>query len=153
DSYLKECAARNGLPVPEISAEACDALIAYDWPGNIRELRNAVERALAMCDSGVIQPGDLPEAVRTFGQRPRTNLLNGADRHSPLPASPEFSRTGPESISIFEPTAGESRAQHPGLSACSSRDTAPNAGGEVPVDGQMSPLARARAEGELERIK
>ncbi|HEX8686749.1 MAG TPA: helix-turn-helix domain-containing protein, partial [Pyrinomonadaceae bacterium] len=38
-------------------------LVSYDWPGNIRELENAVIRAVALCDS-VVRPEDLPERVR-----------------------------------------------------------------------------------------
>ena len=39
----------------------------YDWPGNIRELENAVVRAAALCDE-IIRPEDLPERVRNFSK-------------------------------------------------------------------------------------
>jgi two-component system response regulator AtoC len=45
------------------SGEALAMLESYSWPGNIRELENAVVRAVAMCD-GTIRPQDLPERVR-----------------------------------------------------------------------------------------
>jgi DNA-binding NtrC family response regulator len=41
-------------PVPRLSVEAVDALAAYHWPGNIRELRNILERALILCQGDVI---------------------------------------------------------------------------------------------------
>ncbi|MEX3788692.1 sigma-54 interaction domain-containing protein [Paraburkholderia sp. BR14374] len=47
-----------------ISAEALAPLRAYAWPGNIRELRNVLERANLLADGGVIRPEHLPEAVR-----------------------------------------------------------------------------------------
>jgi len=50
-------------PAVKFSAEALTALEEYPWPGNIRELENAVVRAVAMCD-GLIRPKDLPELVR-----------------------------------------------------------------------------------------
>ncbi|MGF6962162.1 DNA-binding NtrC family response regulator [Paraburkholderia youngii] len=47
-----------------ISAEALALLRAYAWPGNIRELRNVLERANLLADGGVIRPEHLPEALR-----------------------------------------------------------------------------------------
>jgi len=46
---------------PQISAEALKLLQAYHWPGNLRELRNALDYACAVCSGGYIQPGDLPD--------------------------------------------------------------------------------------------
>jgi DNA-binding NtrC family response regulator len=47
------------------SPDALELLEQYPWPGNIRELENAVVRAAAMCD-GVIRPQDLPERIRDY---------------------------------------------------------------------------------------
>ncbi|MEC7240941.1 MAG: sigma-54 dependent transcriptional regulator [Myxococcota bacterium] len=44
-----------------ISQDAMEALIGWDWPGNIRELENVMERSVLLCDSQCIQPSDLPE--------------------------------------------------------------------------------------------
>jgi len=46
--------------VSGISAEAVALLMAHDWPGNIRELENAVERAFILCETGPIEPMHLP---------------------------------------------------------------------------------------------
>jgi two-component system response regulator HydG len=46
------------------SDEALDLLCQYSWPGNIRELRNAVERGLAMARGDLIVPSDLPQSLR-----------------------------------------------------------------------------------------
>jgi DNA-binding NtrC family response regulator len=54
----------GGQPI-SFSRDAVQMLENYDWPGNIRELENAVERAAALCDQ-VIRPEDLPERVRHF---------------------------------------------------------------------------------------
>ena len=45
------------------SAEAERALLAYDWPGNIRELENAIERAVVLAETDTVLPEDLPEAI------------------------------------------------------------------------------------------
>jgi DNA-binding NtrC family response regulator len=63
-SFQKEFAARNRPEVHGFSPAALRALQAYDWPGNIRELRNVVERAFALCEGPEVTPPDLPDAVR-----------------------------------------------------------------------------------------
>ena len=47
--------------VQGVAAEALSLLMAYDWPGNIRELENAIERAFILCNGGYITIGHLPE--------------------------------------------------------------------------------------------
>jgi NtrC-family two-component system response regulator AlgB len=48
---------------PELSAEAEQVLLAYPWPGNLRELRNAIERAVILSASQVLAPQAFPERV------------------------------------------------------------------------------------------
>jgi len=53
----------------KISSEAMKILTRYDWPGNIRELQNAIERPLIVCQSNEIQPAHLPkELLETMGE-------------------------------------------------------------------------------------
>src|ERR1700761_4445951 len=54
---------RNGRPAA-IERDALHRLLAYPWPGNIRELRNVIRTALAICDGGVIRRVDLPREIR-----------------------------------------------------------------------------------------
>jgi DNA-binding NtrC family response regulator len=54
---------RQGTTPPRFSDEVMGALKCYRWPGNVRELQNAVERATALCDGGVVLVKDLPERV------------------------------------------------------------------------------------------
>ncbi len=56
--YLKFFASRQGHPL-EFHPEAETAIRDYDWPGNLRELRNAVERATILSEGGIITRGDL----------------------------------------------------------------------------------------------
>ena len=49
-----------GRPAAGISRDAHDALLSYPWPGNARELRNALERATILCDGGLITVEHLP---------------------------------------------------------------------------------------------
>jgi transcriptional regulator with GAF, ATPase, and Fis domain len=52
-------------PVLQIAPAALEALMAYPWPGNIRELQNCLERAVILCESDTIQPGHLQLAPAT----------------------------------------------------------------------------------------
>jgi DNA-binding NtrC family response regulator len=61
---LNELSAAGGLGIRSFSPDAMKALEAWHWPGNIRELRNVVERAVALGNSPVIEFSDLPETVR-----------------------------------------------------------------------------------------
>jgi DNA-binding NtrC family response regulator len=50
----------------KVTPAAMKALLQYDWPGNIRELENCVERAIALGDQQVIDVDDLPPAIRAL---------------------------------------------------------------------------------------
>src|SRR5262245_32903048 len=51
--------ARLGMAPPAVSDEAMELLSTHDFPGNVRELENVIERALTLCDGAVIRPGDV----------------------------------------------------------------------------------------------
>ena len=60
DYFLNKFAAERGLRKITFSSSAMKTLLSYDWPGNIRELENAVERAVVMGDGNRIVMDDLP---------------------------------------------------------------------------------------------
>jgi DNA-binding NtrC family response regulator len=62
--FLDVHAARTGKLLTHIEPEAVEALMAYDWPGNIRELENVVERAVVLADGPSLTAADLPPEVR-----------------------------------------------------------------------------------------
>jgi NtrC-family two-component system response regulator AlgB len=68
DNYLKFFAATKGQPKLKFSREASLALADYPWPGNLRELRNVVERAVILASGEEIQPSDLPEEFTADGE-------------------------------------------------------------------------------------
>ena len=61
DAFLEQLAAEAGLSrTPAVGDDAAALLAAYAWPGNIRELRNMMERALLLSDGEDIEPDHLP---------------------------------------------------------------------------------------------
>lgn len=59
-NFLARFAAQEGLEsVPELSPQALASLESHDWPGNIRELENAIQRAVVFCSGSLIEPEDL----------------------------------------------------------------------------------------------
>ncbi len=66
EHFLKQSQADHELTL-QFSAEALDCFRNYSWPGNIRELRNVIERAVALARSEIIEIGDLPETLRRQG--------------------------------------------------------------------------------------
>jgi DNA-binding NtrC family response regulator len=62
--FLKVAAGENSKPFRELTADAMQLLENYPWPGNIRELRAAIERAVVMAGGAKITVRDLPSSVR-----------------------------------------------------------------------------------------
>jgi len=67
-------------PIHTISEDAMRRIVAYDWPGNIRELENAIERAVALGSGPILHVGDLPSNL----QYAAPEKLNDADELVPL---------------------------------------------------------------------
>ena len=67
EHFVTRFAAELGKPVQGLAAESLSLLVQYHWPGNIRELENAMERAVALERTPVILPASLPAAVRSAG--------------------------------------------------------------------------------------
>ncbi|MGB9595032.1 MAG: sigma 54-interacting transcriptional regulator [Candidatus Poribacteria bacterium] len=63
--FLKLYSAEMGKDVRKISAEARQLLLKYDWPGNIRELENVIERAIVLAHYDTIIPDNLPTRIQS----------------------------------------------------------------------------------------
>jgi DNA-binding NtrC family response regulator len=78
-SFLKEFAQENGKTIEGIHEKARSRLYSYEWPGNIRELRNCIESAVVMCQSSVITVDDLPPVLRDAAEEGWINIRLGAN--------------------------------------------------------------------------
>jgi len=65
DHFVEKFAIRHRKEVRRLSTSAIDMLMAYHWPGNVRELENCIERAILVCEGGVIHGHHLPPSLQT----------------------------------------------------------------------------------------
>src|SRR5262249_55056091 len=65
EHFLGKFAEQMQKPIAGISGSAMELLLAYDWPGNIRELENVLERAVALESTPTVLPESLPSAIRS----------------------------------------------------------------------------------------
>jgi DNA-binding NtrC family response regulator len=67
-----------GTAAPEMSPAAIDALTAFDWSGNVRQLRNCLERAVLLADNGTITPRELPPEIAFRTEKPMISVSYAA---------------------------------------------------------------------------
>jgi len=65
DYFLEKYARENHKNILRFSTPAIDMMMEYHWPGNVRELENCLERAVLLCDEGVIHSYHLPPTLQT----------------------------------------------------------------------------------------
>jgi transcriptional regulator with PAS, ATPase and Fis domain len=80
--FLKRFTEDNGKEIAGLSSEAQDVLLKYDYPGNVRELENIMERAVVIARDAVISLEDLPfrESIEDIpaGRKAEEGLLRGS---------------------------------------------------------------------------
>jgi two-component system, NtrC family, response regulator PilR len=85
EHILARLAPRVGIEVPELSAAARKALLAHAFPGNVRELENTLERALALCEGGRIEADDIQLRAPAAGME--RDAVQAARPPAPNPSS------------------------------------------------------------------
>lgn len=110
DLFLRKFAAKNSSTVRGFSKEAQEFLYAQNWTGNVRELENAVERAVILCQGELIQVQDLPSFNSVFASQgvSPTNSMNSTGMMGSPANSVNTTLPGPGS-NFNSPTPG----QHP----------------------------------------
>ena len=76
-SFLKEFAKENGKNITSIDSHARSALYKYDWPGNIRQLRNCMESAVVMCAGETLTLADFPPTISANNTQDLVQIPNG----------------------------------------------------------------------------
>jgi two-component system nitrogen regulation response regulator NtrX len=74
EHFVSTFAAEDNLKKKHFSPQAMERLIQHSWSGNVRELRNTVERVLIMAPGDIIDVVDLPESIRFFEESPAARV-------------------------------------------------------------------------------
>ncbi|MBV8488309.1 MAG: sigma-54-dependent Fis family transcriptional regulator [Planctomycetaceae bacterium] len=120
--FLNQHAERTGKLLTHIEPEAVEVLSAYDWPGNIRELENVIERAVILADGPALSIHDLPPHIqhnerRQFRPRARVPAValaalepavgSAIPTTTPRAAGRPQPAHGPRASGLLEEPAGE----------------------------------------------
>jgi two-component system response regulator AtoC len=76
DHFIGKYNRELGKPIDEITQEALNCLLNYNWKGNVRELENIIERAIVLTESKQIQQENLPAEIQNPREESRISLLN-----------------------------------------------------------------------------
>ena len=115
--FVHRCARRLNKQITNLDEDAVLALKAYDWPGNIRELGNAIERAVVLTEGDRITVADLPTEIRQAASLSEAIFENATEDYtesevpSPVPDHPGGKVSEPEALVAALSKAGGNKAQ------------------------------------------
>lgn len=91
EHFVKRFAKANKIHINGITSEAMGALISYSWPGNIRELRNTIERGVITADTGYVELRNLPAEISRL-ETPQAPLPEAAEEDPSAPLYIQYRR-------------------------------------------------------------
>ena len=95
EELLSRVADDYQIPMPELSSEAISELTRYHFPGNVRELANVLERAVALCENAIIMPDDLQLTLTVPTEEQFTKPVFDSKHKSSEPEGPINKASGP----------------------------------------------------------
>jgi len=72
--FIERCARNVGKKIPRISKRGLELLLNYDWPGNIRELQNVIERSVILCETEVLSIDETELSLQPLATHPKTHF-------------------------------------------------------------------------------
>ena len=105
--FIEHYKQKTGRFISGISKDALQAMITYDWPGNIRELENAIERAVIIASGRQIELEDLPEAISKIALQKRDEIKVERAKAASEGRTTTFEITVPSSMEEIERQAIE----------------------------------------------
>ena len=90
NAFARELSQLNGKDARTLSRPALELLRRYDWPGNVRQLRTAVEHGVVMCQEAEIQPADLPDYLQQSAAAPHADTAKRGSTDFELDTAPSL---------------------------------------------------------------
>ncbi len=90
EHFITKLAATEGKAVRGLSDEALELLMGFDWPGNVRQLENAIFRAVVLCDGDELTLTDFPQIAQSMGVAASVSASGGNGGLPALDASGEM---------------------------------------------------------------
>ena len=142
--FITQASRDNKRRAPDLSREALALLLSYSWPGNIRELRNVMERAVLLCGDGPITPRHLPveKMAATLSARPPRATTQSPPTVAPPPPSVPIPAHSSTALNAFH--AENSTDAWPAV-----RESSPPSGGSLKAE--LETVERHRILDALER--
>ncbi len=100
-TFIHEYAGRNGGRVRGITSEALAALKAYSWPGNVRQLRNAIEKMVVLAGGEQLTLDDVPDEIKAAPPAAQSRVSPSAQTLPTPPAAPPTSLAETEKEQIL----------------------------------------------------
>jgi two-component system response regulator GlrR len=107
--FLRAIGERTGGPVKSLAPKALNALLAYHWPGNIRQLENVIEQVVALAP-GMVVPETLVENALPISNQPKTKSLTDAKKDFERKYVEDLLRSTQGSITEAARLAGRNRS-------------------------------------------
>jgi DNA-binding NtrC family response regulator len=102
DAFIRRFNIEEGKSVVGASAETMAFLSAYDWPGNVRQLENAVYRAIVLADAPYLQPHDFPAISGVAAPPPAPDWIGKPAEPAQPPAASSGSPSGDAPVRILD---------------------------------------------------
>lgn len=136
------------LPPALFEPDALAAMMAFTWPGNVRQLRNVVERGLLLCRDGRVRISDLPDSIAGTTQTAQgVNVGAEGGLHDATSALGESSRAATD-----EPSSESLRAQVDALEARLIRDALANTMGNQRAAAKLLRVPRRTLAYKIQRL-
>ncbi len=100
--FLRNFAASEGRGIRDIDDDAMSLLRRYEWPGNVRQLENAVFRAVVLCENDVLSVDDFPQIASNLGVR--ASAMQEADPALDRPTPQSVAAVNGKSIEALDPS-------------------------------------------------
>ena len=82
--FLGKYAKEMGKKTSKLSEEVKTALLQYDWPGNVREIRNVIERAMVLSNNSILNLSDFPHEIQQPSPLPLSRESDKLSQHEKL---------------------------------------------------------------------